>query len=539
MKKTFYLSTILSLIVLLLASCDNFLDEPNKPNEKPNVIPEEIVFYKDFKDGIGDFTIQNIIGKETWQHDQVLNAIKMSGNVNDVDYENEDWLISPEINLTGYVNVSLNFNYTARYFENIEEEATIWITEKKDDGTITNWTQLTSVSLASDPILRFNRSGSIDLSKFLNKKVCIAFKYKSSENSAGEWHIKDIEVKQSKVVNKIIYEETFANSLGKFNAIDVKGDQAWEYNKNEYAIMTGYVNPNRFENEDWLISPEIDLTEETEILLRFDHVVRYFDNVNRDATIWISTNYKEGMPSAASWTQIETDFVNKTDWDFISAKYSLVEYAGKKIRIAFKYTSTNGDAGTWEIKNFKVTREDDGDTEENGNENNEDDPDFDSNAIFHETFGTGTHGSDNRPKIGNFTGFSMKSPIAYADQSGSVDIRSTGAFNAHAWFPGKKNAYLTITGIDLSKYKNISLSYNLVPNIYNPGETMNINTMQVKANDTALSVPNELITEKDKVTTITIDDIPDTTTKIEFFSSSENNTLGWRLDNIKIVGDKK
>ncbi len=159
--------------------------------------------------------------------------------------------------------------------------------------------------------------------------------------------------------NNLIYSETFENDLGEFTTQNVSGDQQWVYNSSKYVIMSGYVSPTNYANEDWLISPEIDLSGLTAAHLSFDHAARYFANITTDVTVWISTDYVTGnLPATATWTQLSTKtFSDPGSWTFgNSGQISLTQYAGQKVKIAFKYISTSTKAGTWELKNFLVEK---------------------------------------------------------------------------------------------------------------------------------------------------------------------------------------
>lgn len=154
------------------------------------------------------------------------------------------------------------------------------------------------------------------------------------------------------------FSETFATNLGNFTTQSVLGDQVWAYDTHGYVTISGYVNSVNNANEDWLISPEIDLTGVTAAKLTFDHVARYFADLKTQATVWVSENYVDGLPATATWTQLTTKaFVDPGSWPTelpSSGEISLTAYAGKKIKIAFKYLSTDTKAGTWELKNFLV-----------------------------------------------------------------------------------------------------------------------------------------------------------------------------------------
>ncbi len=150
---------------------------------------------------------------------------------------------------------------------------------------------------------------------------------------------------------------TFETNMGGFTTQNVLGDEVWEHSvQYKYMMISGFVNQTNKANEDWLISPEIDLTEVDSAKLSFDYIARYFGILATEATVWVSENYSEGLPVTASWSQLVTEpLVSVSDWNtWTTSEVSLTTYAGKKIKIAFKYLSTTTKAGTWEIKNFKV-----------------------------------------------------------------------------------------------------------------------------------------------------------------------------------------
>ena len=154
-----------------------------------------------------------------------------------------------------------------------------------------------------------------------------------------------------------IFFESFATSAGAFTIEDKvipEGFSAvWEFTS-DYSCMkaTGYVNATK-ENlaaEGWLISPEIDLTSYTSVFFTFEHAGGFFGTATNEATVWIS---KDG----GEWVNrpIEQS-AYPTSWDFKTAGvWDLAAYAGSKIKIAFKYLSTETKAGTWEIKNVSLT----------------------------------------------------------------------------------------------------------------------------------------------------------------------------------------
>ena len=156
------------------------------------------------------------------------------------------------------------------------------------------------------------------------------------------------------VPSQTLFFESFKSSKGKFTIQDVNLPEElsciWEYSA-DYECMKGtaFSNPANYESESWLISPEIDLTSETDAYLTFEHAGGYFGNASEEATLWVS---KEGE----DWKQLTIEAENYPEsWTFITAGYwELDEYVGSRIKIAFRYSSTATKAGTWEIRNVSV-----------------------------------------------------------------------------------------------------------------------------------------------------------------------------------------
>ncbi|HEY6916001.1 MAG TPA: hypothetical protein VI413_15085, partial [Paludibacter sp.] len=158
------------------------------------------------------------------------------------------------------------------------------------------------------------------------------------------------------------------DGIGEFKAINVVGDQVWGWDSYKYMKMTGYVSGAYFTNEDWLVSPPMNLTQRLTPWLTFMHVGRYFgdtgtstDKMRAAITVWISTTSDGTTINPADWKQLtipEAGYPSGANWTFItSTPISLASYAKKdNVRIAFKYMSSGSDgaAGTWEVKNVYV-----------------------------------------------------------------------------------------------------------------------------------------------------------------------------------------
>ena len=155
------------------------------------------------------------------------------------------------------------------------------------------------------------------------------------------------------VPSEIIYWDAFDIGLRNWTTVNVTGDQVWTISTtsgNNYAKMTGYSSGN-FANEDWLISPEINLNVYKSAYVNLDSDYNFTGD---RLETYITTNYT-GDVKTTTWTALNIPLDQASGWGFYnSGNVSLNNYIGQKVRIAFKYKSTTSSASTWEIDNFKV-----------------------------------------------------------------------------------------------------------------------------------------------------------------------------------------
>lgn len=183
--------------------------------------------------------------------------------------------------------------------------------------------------------------------------TCVLSKYNST------WQI--LIRKKTDVTDFVapIISESFGSSIGSFSTQSVSGTQVYAYD-GVYKCMkvTGFESGTKYVNEDWLLSPVINLSNEAAAYVSFSHAAKYFSVAANEMTLWISTNYVDNV-STATWTQLTVPtYPTGADWNFVSSgKINLSAYLGQSnVRIAFKYTSSAATAATWEIKGFQVER---------------------------------------------------------------------------------------------------------------------------------------------------------------------------------------
>ncbi len=158
----------------------------------------------------------------------------------------------------------------------------------------------------------------------------------------------------------IVDNETFDSDLGAWTGYSVTGDQVWEWadygNPPGCAKMTGHADVN-YANEDWLISPAMDLHSFTEVYFSFDHARNY--STNDGLSVLVSTDYDgTSNPSTnGTWNDITSMFTfpEQGSWSFNPAgEGDVSEFNGTSTYFAFKYVSTEDDCSTWEVDNALV-----------------------------------------------------------------------------------------------------------------------------------------------------------------------------------------
>jgi hypothetical protein len=136
----------------------------------------------------------------------------------------------------------------------------------------------------------------------------------------------------------------------------------------------------------------------------------------------------------------------------------------------------------------------------------------------------------------------MKAPVKYTEELGSADVRSVSGDNgAHVWLPANKESNLKITGINTRDKGDVTLNFQLTANLFDATAAANLNQIQVKVNGKLMNIPSKEVSnaagDNNKCYTISIPNIDQSNNvTIEFISKSDLNKVGFRLDNIELIG---
>ncbi|MBP3551112.1 MAG: choice-of-anchor J domain-containing protein [Alistipes sp.] len=207
-----------------------------------------------------------------------------------------------------------------------------------------------------------NAAGTITLKidKFDTAKkyhyVSVTLKYTNAEEDMWGVTTPNLRITQLEDPGKALpYQESFENGIGDFTINDVLLGSGLSYVwKHENGTYGYYMKASAYagsakDSESWLVSPKIDLSAATMPGLQFSHTHKFAGTPAEELTLWVKEY------GAAEWTQVTIPtYGTNTNYTFVTAAVDLSAWAGKKVQIGFKYTSTTSAAGTWEVKDVVV-----------------------------------------------------------------------------------------------------------------------------------------------------------------------------------------
>lgn len=323
----------------------------------------ELPYNQSFASSFGTYATYNVLGDQTWIID--FETAKMTGKVGSDYFANEDWLLSSPIDMTGE-HVKVVINYLARYFTNFASELQLMVSEDYEYGEDPSDYTWTTVPVEWENVSDWNTflTAEAQIDGYIGKIITVAVKYVSPEGSCGT-----IEIKSIKVENGVptppaatIFSEPFSAGQGDFTIQNVylaTGlSYVWSYKSPYGMVGSAFTNNTSYESESWLISPAIDMNGYNSAFLSFDHAANKLSGSPATYyTVWASTDYVDGLPETATWTQLNVpNYPAGTNWTFVgSGDIDMSAYLGNtSVHIAFKYTSEDGNSGSWEVKNVII-----------------------------------------------------------------------------------------------------------------------------------------------------------------------------------------
>lgn len=157
-----------------------------------------------------------------------------------------------------------------------------------------------------------------------------------------------------------LFSETFGAGMGDFTTENVTLPEGLSYifkadTQYGYIKASAYASGKSYASEAYLVSPVFDATKAAKLTAKFDQALNYFASIDAAKTEATIVARVEG----GEWQTLTIPtYPENTDWTFVNTgDIDLSAFDGKKFQIAFRYTSTDTKAGTWEIKNFEINGE--------------------------------------------------------------------------------------------------------------------------------------------------------------------------------------
>ncbi len=170
------------------------------------VLAADVVYYNTcFTDDCGFTSIYADGSFNPWSIDSTY-GLKASAFKSNKANASDAIMASPVIDLTNRVNSSVEFDHALNQFklngtmlESVDGALAYVSVVAREEGA-TEWTKLSNPVLPATYSWDYINSGVIDLSAFDGKKMQLGFRYISTEEIAGTWEIKNVQIKDKSVV---------------------------------------------------------------------------------------------------------------------------------------------------------------------------------------------------------------------------------------------------------------------------------------------------------------------------------------------------
>lgn len=358
--------------------------EPNlAPSETPGTVSENFDTY----------ALNAVIDQNGWsQYDETgtrqwlaksysgnfFAEVTSYGNPQEV---NNVYLVSPEIDLAKNSNPVFSFDAELRFPVGGQDYLRVFVVAgyKATDPSAGTWTDVTdNFKLPTAQTNALAPAGAMSLSGFTGT-VRVAFKYQGDGTATPAQtttlRIDNVQVGEYEQVMGENFEGYTASTSSPYTKWDQNGwSQVWaqgdgskywqvrNYSSNNYGQISANGGVDEV-TDVYAISPEIDLPAGSADVFSFSVCVGYWNYAG--LSVLISEDAAAATsPATVEWTDVTANFkipeepTNGYGVIAPAGMMSLKAYAGKKIRIAFRYYGEKGTGNTYtttfQIDNFSI-----------------------------------------------------------------------------------------------------------------------------------------------------------------------------------------
>jgi len=530
------------------------IGDSGEPTPGNVTITEDQPYSVSFASDLAGFTVENKVSEgltgDVWYYSSKYTAATSSSYNGTTNVPAEGWFLSPVLDMTAISKATLTFEHSS-YKEGKPEELMLKVRQEN----ATDWTNLVISNYSNG---RDNHvTTTVDLTAFTSKKAQIAFVYKNEAGgSDNTWYIYNLKVAAGEGggetpsddpfgLNTSNPKSTFGADFEEITDINqnyslegwinkaIQASNVWQtgiYNSvDKYIKATPYNVAANETMEAWFITPAF--TVSTANKFTFDCAGA---NWQADMTLKVFFLQKDAngvvTRNEVTVSQIPT---SGTNFEWVrDINVDLSSYNGKVGFIGFQYsvvsTGVNKNLPTYQIDNVKYAG---GGGETPGTES----------VIFSETFGeTLAASSTEKFAIADFEEWTNGVGLAFSttDPDKKIEIRRTKTISNCVWLPAKNIYGFKIENINTTGYRDLVLSYKILPNtITSSGVKANQANINVKCGEQMMTIPSVELTSTSEYKEVELTGIPEGITSIEFIST-ENNLVGFRLDDITLKGKK-
>ena len=530
------------------------IGDGGEPTPGNVTITENQPYSASFASDLAGFTVENKVSEgltgDVWYYSSKYTAATSSSYNGTTNVPAEGWFLSPVLDMTAISKATLTFEHSS-YKEGKPEELMLKIRQEN----ATDWTDLVISNYSNG---RDNHvTTTVDLTDFASKKAQIAFVYKNEAGgSDNTWYIYNLKVAAGEGGGETPDDDpfgldtsnpksTFSADFEEITAINqnyslegwinkaIQASNVWQtgiYNSvDKYIKATPYNVAANETMEAWFITPAFTVSTANKFTFdcaganwQADMTLKVFF-LQKDANGTVTRNEVTVSQIPTSGTNFE--WVREINVDLSS-------YNGKVGFIGFQYTvvstGVNKNLPTYQIDNVKYAG-DGGET-----------PGTES-VIFSETFGeTLAASSTEKFAIADFEEWTNGVGLVFSttDPDKKIEIRRTKTISNCVWLPAKNIYGFKIENINTTGYRDLVLSYKILPNtLTSSGIKANQANINVKCGEQMMTIPPVELTSTSEYKEVELTGIPEGITSIEFIST-ENNLVGFRLDDITLKGKK-
>lgn len=159
-------------------------------------------------------------------------------------------------------------------------------------------------------------------------------------------------------------------------------------------------------------------------------------------------------------------------------------------------------------------------------------------VLLNETFGNPSKNGNYWPYVKDYTGWDTPG-LTVTNEDNNATVRNNSGGNI--WFPYGKEVSVSITNIASQGISTATLEIQVAANLYNDGDTQNLNAMKVYCNGVEQTIPSTETSkangDNNKPYKFTFENISlSETNTLKFSTSASANTKGLRLYSVRLYG---